>query len=235
MPMDASSEAAVFLNGVSKIYGMRSLEVRALSDVELTIAHGEFLAVVGASGSGKSTLINIIGCLDVPTSGEYRLDDELVSEMSSDRLADIRSRKIGFVFQTHNLLPRLSALGNVEMPMMYGRWKNRRRRAQDALSAVGLEPRMQHKPTELSGGEQQRVGIARALVKKPSILLADEPTGNLDSSTTHEIIDLVARINREDHITVILVTHETEIAARTDRVITLSDGRVVSDERVATV
>ena len=185
---------------------------------------------MGASGSGKSTLMNIIGCLDVPTQGTYHIDGQAVEAMSNDRLADIRSRKVGFVFQTHNLLPRLTALANVELPMMYGHWPNRRQRAQHALNLVNLGDRMDHRPTELSGGQQQRVGIARALVKQPSVLLADEPTGNLDTSNTAEILNIISDLNHQNGITVIVVTHERDVAARADRVITLSDGQIINDE-----
>ena len=221
------------LSDVEKVYRVGTVDVRALDGVTLEIERGEFLSVMGASGSGKSTLVNIIGCLDVPTSGEYLLDGQPVSEMSANQLADIRSRQVGFVFQTHNLLSRMTALSNVELPMMYGRWNNRRGRAEDAMSSVGLGDRMDHKPTELSGGQQQRVGIARALVKEPNILVADEPTGNLDSSSTQEIIGIIADLNRERGITVIIVTHELDIAEQTDRIITLRDGVVISDERTA--
>lgn len=225
--------ALISLSDVEKVYHVGTVDVRALDGVTLEIERGEFLSIMGASGSGKSTLVNIIGCLDVPTSGEYLLDGQPVSEMSANQLADIRSRQVGFVFQTHNLLSRMTALSNVELPMMYGRWDNRRGRAQDAMSAVGLGDRMDHKPTELSGGQQQRVGIARALVKQPNILVADEPTGNLDSSSTQEIISIIADLNREQGITVIIVTHELDIAEQTDRIITLRDGVVISDERTA--
>ncbi|CAI8036292.1 Uncharacterized ABC transporter ATP-binding protein YvrO [Geodia barretti] len=172
---------------------------------------------MGASGSGKSTLMNIIGCLDIPTTGTYHIDGQAVESMSNDHL-------------THNLLPRLTALANVELPMMYGHWPNRRKRAENALTLVGLADRTHHRPTELSGGQQQRVGIARALVKEPSVLLADEPTGNLDTSNSAEILNIISDLNHENGITVIVVTHEPDVAARADRVITLSDGRVISDE-----
>ncbi len=215
---------------VTKVYRLGSIEVNALAGITLDIQQGEFISIVGASGSGKSTLINIIGCLDTPTSGEYILEGESVSEMSANQLASIRGNKVGFVFQTHNLLPRLTALANVELPMMYGKWHNRRQRARQAMEAVGIADRMHHRPTELSGGQQQRAGIARALVKQPNILIADEPTGNLDSTTTEDIVKVIAALNRDDNITVILVTHEPDIAAQTDRIITLRDGKVISDE-----
>ena len=225
-----NQDAAIRIRDVTKVYEMGLIEVRALDGVSLDIFDGEFVAIMGASGSGKSTLMNVIGCLDVPTTGTYHIDGQAVEAMSNDRLADIRSRKVGFVFQTHNLLPRLTALANVELPMMYGRWPNRRQRAERALGLVGLGDRMDHRPTELSGGQQQRVGIARALVKEPSVLLADEPTGNLDTANTVEILQIISDLNRENGITVVIVTHERDIAARAHRVITLSDGRVVGDE-----
>ena len=219
------------LQDVSKIYRMGNVDVAALQGVSIFIEPGEMTAIMGPSGSGKSTMMNIIGCLDVPTSGSYTLEDEDVGGMSDDRLAEIRNSKIGFVFQTYNLLPRLSALANVELPLLYGGRRNRRRRALEALDRVGLADRVSHKPTELSGGQQQRVGIARALVKRPSILMADEPTGNLDSRSSEEILAILQRLNREGGMTVILVTHEASIAARAQRVMSMLDGRVVSVER----
>ena len=218
------------LQDVSKIYRMGNVDVAALRGVSIFIEPGEMVAIMGPSGSGKSTMMNIIGCLDVPTSGSYTLEDEDVGGMSDDRLAEIRNSKIGFVFQTYNLLPRLSALANVELPLLYGGRRNRRRRALEALDRVGLADRVSHKPTELSGGQQQRVGIARALVKRPSILMADEPTGNLDSHSSEEILAILQRLNREEGMTVILVTHEASIAARAQRVMSMLDGRVVSIE-----
>ena len=217
------------LKEVTKIYRMGNVEVGALQGVSVSIQAGEMVAIMGASGSGKSTLMNILGCLDVPTSGQYHLEGEDVAQLGDDRLAEIRNRKIGFVFQTYNLLPRLTALGNVELPLLYGNGHNRRRRALDALGRVGLGDRTRHRPAELSGGQQQRVGIARALVKEPRILLADEPTGNLDSQSSEEVVNILQELNRREGLTVIIVTHEPDIAAATRRVIAMRDGRVVSD------
>lgn len=227
-----ASQSVIRIRDVTKVYEMGdgTIQVRALDGVTVDIHDGEYVAIMGASGSGKSTLMNIIGCLDVPTSGTYHIDGQAVETMSNNRLADIRSRKVGFVFQTHNLLPRLTALANVELPMMYGSWPNRRERAKHALHLVNLGDRMNHRPTELSGGQQQRVGIARALVKEPSVLLADEPTGNLDTANTAEILNIISDLNHQNGITVIVVTHERDVAARADRIITLSDGKVTSDE-----
>ena len=223
--------ATIELKDVSKIYRMGNIEVGALRDVSVTIEAGEMVAIMGASGSGKSTMMNILGCLDVPTTGDYLLEGENVGQLGDDRLAEIRNRKIGFVFQTYNLLPRLTALANVEMPLLYGNGHNRRRRAMTALNRVGLSDRVGHRPTELSGGQQQRVGIARALVKEPSIVLADEPTGNLDSRSTEEVMAILQDLNRREGLTVIIVTHEPDIAAATRRVITMLDGRVVDDRQ----
>ncbi len=224
--------ATIELKDVTKIYRMGDIEVGALRDVSVSIQAGEMVAIMGASGSGKSTMMNILGCLDVPTSGEYLLEGENVGQLGDDRLAEIRNRKIGFVFQTYNLLPRLTALANVELPLLYGNGHDRRRRAMTALSRVGLGDRTAHRPTELSGGQQQRVGIARALVKEPSIVLADEPTGNLDSQSTEEVMAILQDLNHREGLTVIIVTHEPDIAAATRRVITMLDGRVVDDHTV---
>ena len=218
------------LKDVSKIYQMGNVEVGALRDVSVTIQPGEMVSIIGASGSGKSTMMNILGCLDVPTSGEYYLEGENVGALGDNRLAEIRNRKIGFVFQTYNLLPRLTALANVELPLLYGNGRDRRRRSQQALERVGLGDRTRHRPTELSGGQQQRVGIARALVKNPSILLADEPTGNLDSQSSEEVVAILQQLNRQEGLTVIVVTHESDIAASTQRIISMRDGRVISDQ-----
>ena len=216
------------ITDITKIYTMGSVEVAALAGVSLSIERGEMVAVMGASGSGKSTLMNILGCLDVPTSGRYILEGEDIGAAHDNRLAEIRYGKIGFVFQTYNLLPRLTALSNVELALLYGNHRNRRRTAQEALERVGLGDRMSHKPTELSGGQQQRVGIARALVKSPDILLADEPTGNLDTRSGDEIMSILTELHA-DGITVIIVTHELDIAGRANRIITMRDGLIVSD------
>ena len=216
---------------VTKVYRMGNVDVAALQGVTLSVAEGEMVAIVGPSGSGKSTIMNIVGCLDVPTAGRYVLEGDDVGQVGEDRLAEIRNEKIGFVFQTYNLLPRLTALANVEMPLLYGNGRDGRRRALDALDRVGLAHRADHRPTELSGGEQQRVGIARALVKEPSILLADEPTGHLDSKSSGEIIASLQRLNDEG-ITVVIVTHEPDIVSHTKRAISVLDGRVVSDTPV---
>ena len=220
------------LEDVAKVYRMGSVLVPALQGVSLSVRRGEMLAVMGPSGSGKSTLMNIIGCLDVPTSGRYSLDGDDVGALGDDRLAEIRNRSIGFVFQTYNLLPRLTALANVELPLLYGNGRNRRERAIEALERVGLGERAQHRPTELSGGEQQRVGIARALVKDPAILLADEPTGNLDRRSSVGIIAILQQLNREEGLTVVIVTHDADIAAYNPRVVSMLDGRVVNDEPI---
>ena len=217
------------LKDVTKIYRVGDIEVGALRGVSVSIQAGEMVAIMGASGSGKSTMMNILGCLDVPTAGEYFLESENVGRLGDDRLAEIRNRKIGFVFQTYNLLPRLTALANVELPLLYGNGHDRRRRAMEALNRVGLADRTGHRPTELSGGQQQRVGIARALVKNPSILLADEPTGNLDSQSSEEVVSILQTLNRQYGLTVIIVTHEPDIAAATRRVIAMRDGRVTDD------
>ena len=218
------------LENITKIYRMGKLEVPALRGINLTVADGEMMAIVGASGSGKSTLMNIIGFLDKPTVGKYILDGKDVSHLSDDKLAETRNRKIGFVFQNYNLLPRATALANVELPIVYGRGGQRRKRSIEALERVGLGQRANHKPTELSGGEQQRVAIARALVNNPTLILADEPTGNQDSHSASDIISIFCRLNAEG-ITVILITHEMDIAHQAKRIIRLLDGRIISDEQ----
>ena len=220
------------LEDVTKIYKMGEVEVGALQGVSLDIDEGEIVAIMGPSGSGKSTLMNVIGCLDVPTSGRYALDGQDIGGMSDNRLSEIRGRQIGFVFQTYNLLPRLTARANVELPLMYGHGSNRKQRALEALDRVGLGDRASHKPAELSGGQQQRVGIARALVKQPRILLADEPTGNLDSQSSKEIMNILKSLNEDAGLTVILVTHERDIAAQAKHVVSMLDGRVITDRSV---
>ena len=220
------------LEDVTKIYQMGEVEVGALQGVSLEIDEGEIIAIMGPSGSGKSTLMHVIGCLDVPTAGRYVLDGQDIGAMSDNRLSEIRGRQIGFVFQTYNLLPRLTARANVEIPLVYGRGSDRRRRALEALERVGLGDRANHKPAELSGGQQQRVGIARALVTRPRILLADEPTGNLDSQSSGEIMAILKSLNEDAGLTVILVTHELDIANHASRVVSMLDGRVIGDSLV---
>jgi putative ABC transport system ATP-binding protein len=219
------------LDHIAKIYRMGKVEVPALRGIDLTIKQGEMVAIVGASGSGKSTLMNIIGFLDKPTAGRYILEGVDASRLNDNKLAEFRNKKIGFVFQTFNLLPRASALSNVELPLIYSGGGERRKHSLEALERVGLGGRASHKPTELSGGEQQRVAIARALVNQPSLILADEPTGNLDSSATTEIIRIFKQLHQEG-ITVILVTHEPDVAMQTQRIIRLLDGKIISDEKV---
>jgi putative ABC transport system ATP-binding protein len=219
------------LRDVSRVYRLsESLTVNALAGVSLRIERGEYVAIMGSSGSGKSTLMHILGCLDAPTAGAYRLDGADVRDIGEDDLADLRNRRIGFVFQAFNLVPRTSALANVELPLLYAGMGRaaRRARAADALRSVGMEDRMHHLPSELSGGQQQRAAIARAVVANPSLVLADEPTGNLDSHSTGEVLDVFARLNAEGR-TIVLITHEADVAAEAGRVIRLADGAVVED------
>lgn len=223
----------ITLEGVTKTYRLGKVEVQALRGVDLHVERGEFIAIMGASGSGKSTLMNILGCLDVPTTGRYLLDGTDVAKLNDDQLATIRNKKIGFVFQSFNLIPRTTALHNVEMPLVYSGARDRRRRALAALQAVGLADRAGHQPTELSGGQQQRAAVARALVTDPAILLADEPTGNLDSASSVEIMKLLATLNTEQGRTIVLITHEHDIAGFAKRVVHLRDGLIVGDERKA--
>ncbi len=218
------------MEGITKIYKMGQVEVPALRGISLEISTGEMLAIMGPSGSGKSTLMNIMGCLDQPTSGIYELEGVQVSQLNDNQLAEIRSKKIGFVFQTFNLLPRTSALANVELPLIYSGGANRRQRALEALRKVGIAERAGHRPNELSGGEQQRVALARALVSNPSLILADEPTGNLDSKTSREIMELFTQLNQSEGITVVLVTHDQEMAHYARRIIHLRDGQISDEE-----
>lgn len=227
------SNTIIELKDIKKIYQMGSQEVRALNGVSLSIKKNEYVAIMGPSGSGKSTMMNVVGCLDTPTSGDYILNGTNVSHLTDDELAVVRNREIGFVFQTFNLLPRSNCLANVELPLIYAGIKSSERKemAADALRKVGLGDRMDHKPNELSGGQRQRVAIARALVNRPSILLADEPTGNLDSKTGVEIMNLFEELYRQGN-TIILVTHETDIASHARRVVTLKDGLIETDSVV---
>ena len=227
-------ENVIRVENLTKVYQMGEIEVHALRGVSFSVKKGEVLAIMGPSGSGKSTLMNMIGCLDIPTNGDYFLEGELVSELNEDQLALVRNQKIGFVFQKFNLLPRATALANVELPLRYaGITNGRADLAQDALEAVGLGDRIQHQPNELSGGQQQRVAIARALVNKPAIILADEPTGNLDSTSGNEIKNLLLELNHNNGTTLIIVTHDSEVAEIAQRVIHLKDGMVESEEVLA--
>jgi len=226
-----SKKEIISIQSVSKIYNLGETVVKALDNVSLSIYDNDYISIMGPSGSGKSTLMNIIGCLDVPTKGKYKFKDELISEMDDNQLANIRNEKIGFVFQTFNLLPKLNAMQNVEVPLIYsslGR-KERIERAEEALHIVGLQDRMTHKPNELSGGQRQRVAIARALVNKPSIILADEPTGNLDSKSGNEILKFFAKLHKDGN-TIIIVTHEESVAKLSKRRIDIFDGKIARDE-----
>jgi len=220
------------VRGVTKTYGMGETEVQALRGMSLTVRRGEYLAIMGSSGSGKSTLMNILGCLDIPTSGRYLLDGVDVSRLTDRQLALVRNRRIGFVFQAFNLIPRTSALSNVELPLAYAGMKaaERRRRAMTALSMVGLADRARHEPNQLSGGQQQRVAVARALVTAPALVLADEPTGNLDTHSSAEVLAVLDRLNRSGR-TIVLITHEADVAAHAKRLIRLVDGQIVEDTR----
>jgi putative ABC transport system ATP-binding protein len=228
-----SRQPVIRVHEVTKVYQLGQIRVRALREVSVRIDAADFVAIMGSSGSGKSTLMNILGCLDIPTSGRYLIDGVDVAHMDEDDLADLRNRKIGFVFQSFNLVPRTSALVNVELPLAYAglRGPERRRRAEIALRSVGMANRLHHLPAELSGGQQQRAAVARAIVTDPSLILADEPTGNLDSRSTEDVLRIFARLNEEGR-TVVLITHEPDVAEQAKRVIRLSDGEIVEDRRL---
>lgn len=230
VPPDPKVSPVAELNGVSKVYGTGDLEVKALDHLNLTVLHGDYMAVMGASGSGKSTAMNILGCLDRPTSGSYRLNGTAVEQLDDDALADVRNQSLGFVFQQFHLLPHASAMENVMLPMVYAGvpLEERQERAAIALERVGLGQRLENRPNQLSGGQQQRVAIARAIINRPSLLLADEPTGALDSSTTSEVLELFDELHRQG-ITLVMVTHEDDVAARARRIARFQDGRIVSE------
>jgi putative ABC transport system ATP-binding protein len=229
--MSECEDCVIDAKNLTKVYKMGDVEVHALRGLSLKVYRGEVVAIMGPSGSGKSTLMNMIGCLDHPTSGEYYLEGEQVSDLRDDQLAEIRNRKVGFVFQTFNLLPRATALANVELPMRYsGARRGRKQRAREALKMVDLDDRIHHRPSELSGGQQQRVAIARALVNDPAIILADEPTGNLDTKSGDEVMNLLLSLNKERGTTLVIVTHDPEIAAQTQRTIQIRDGVVEEGE-----
>jgi putative ABC transport system ATP-binding protein len=234
--MPASRPPAILVRDVTKTYQLGQIEVRALRHVSLQIDRGDFVAIMGSSGSGKSTLMNILGCLDIPTSGSYLIDGVNVRSLDEDDLSDLRNRKIGFVFQSFNLVARTSAIANVELPLAYAGVDRatRLRRAAEALGAVGMANRLHHQSSELSGGQQQRVAVARAIVTNPTLILADEPTGNLDSHSTEDVLRIFARLNREGR-TVVLITHEPDVAEQAKRVISLSDGEIVEDRRITGV
>ena len=229
----SENHVVIWIQDLHKIYRMGDNEVHALRGVSFGVQRGEVVAIMGPSGSGKSTLMNVIGCLDQPTWGTYHLDGEDVSQMSDDDLASVRNRRVGFVFQTFNLLARTTALDNVQLPLIYAGMglRERRQRAQEMLEAVGLGERLDHMPNELSGGQQQRVAIARALVNRPSIILADEPTGNLDSKSGKEVMGILQRLNRERGITIVLVTHDPRITHYAERVLHLFDGKILKEEK----
>src|SRR5260221_6081095 len=233
VPTDERGRKAVIdIHDVTKIYKLGDIEVPALGGVALKVFEGEFISIMGPSGSGKSTLLQILGALDKPTSGEYDLDGVNVAKLKDSQLASIRNKKIGFVFQSFNLLKRTTALRQVELPLLYAGASNRSKRARTALEAVGLGDRINHHPNELSGGQQQRVAIARAIVNNPAIVLADEPTGNLDSHSGTEVLKIFQQMNRERGMTIVFVTHDTFVARHTDRIVMLRDGEIVADQRV---